>query len=159
MHDVVPRDPSLTTTQNRPVTGENSSINQDCSDRSVLKKHGQWWMFRHFVLLDQSNSNSYQGFSAVVHFVWHYAALLTSFSGYRKRLTRIRGGVWAKQKRGNILHKLTWDKRYLRPPREVGVFFLTKTQMLCPLQVSYLPLNCHQQTLRPFFQDLVSPLV
>ena len=36
MHDVVPRDPSLTTTQNRPVTGENSSINQDCSDRSVL---------------------------------------------------------------------------------------------------------------------------
>ena len=39
MHDVVPRDPSLTTRENRPVTGENSSINQDCSDRSVLKKY------------------------------------------------------------------------------------------------------------------------
>ena len=39
MHDVVPRDPSLTTRQKRAVTGENSSINQDCSDRSVLKKY------------------------------------------------------------------------------------------------------------------------
>ena len=38
MHDVVPRDPSLTIRQNSSVTGENSSINQDCSDRSVLKK-------------------------------------------------------------------------------------------------------------------------
>ena len=147
MHDVVPRDPSLTTRQNRPVTGENSSINQDCSDRSVLKKYvHEWWMFHHFVLLDQSNSNSYQGFSAAVHFVWLYVALLTSFSGYRKRLTnlfsarlsRIRRGVWAKQKRGNILHKLTWDKCYLLPPHQMGVFLLTKTQMRCPLQVSYL---------------------
>ena len=40
MHDAVPRDPSLTTTQNRPVTGENSSINQDCSDGSFLCSDG-----------------------------------------------------------------------------------------------------------------------
>ena len=39
MHDVVPRDPSLTIRQNSSVTGENSSINQHCSDRSVLKKY------------------------------------------------------------------------------------------------------------------------
>ena len=38
MHYVVPCDPSLTIRQNSSVTGENSSINQDCSDRSVLKK-------------------------------------------------------------------------------------------------------------------------
>ena len=60
-----------------------------------------------------------------------------------------------------IINELTKEKCYFRPPHHMGVFLLTKTQMLChrPLQVSYLSSNCHQQTLRPFFQDLVSPLV
>ena len=41
MRDVVPSHPSLTIRQNCSVTGENLTINHDCSDRSVLKKYAQ----------------------------------------------------------------------------------------------------------------------
>ena len=41
MRDVVPSYPSLTIRQNCSVTGENLTINHDCSDRSVLKKYAQ----------------------------------------------------------------------------------------------------------------------
>ena len=50
----------------------------------------------------------------VAPFCTHYAELLTSFSGYCKHLlnlvnaswlSRISRGIWAKQKRGNILNK------------------------------------------------------
>ena len=41
MHDVVPRDPSLTIRQNCSVTGEDLTVNHDCSDRSVFKKYAQ----------------------------------------------------------------------------------------------------------------------
>ena len=51
MRDVVPSYPSLTIRQNCSVTGENLTINHDCSDRCVLTKYAQWWMFRHFVLI------------------------------------------------------------------------------------------------------------
>ena len=41
MRDEVPSYPSLTIRQNCSVTGENLTINRDCSDQSVLKKYAQ----------------------------------------------------------------------------------------------------------------------
>ena len=54
---LVPRNSSLTIRQNCSVTGENLAINHDCSDRSVLKKYAQWWMFHYFVLIYQTQTH------------------------------------------------------------------------------------------------------
>ena len=54
---LVPRNSSLTIRQNCSVTGENLTINHDCSDRSVLKKYAQWWMFHYFVLIYQTQTH------------------------------------------------------------------------------------------------------
>ena len=148
MHYVVPCDPSLTIRQNSSVTGENSSINQDCSYRSVLKKYAYAVMYvPRFCTARPKKLKLLSGLLGCRPFRRPFRSIiLTSFSGYRKhltnlfspRLSRIHRRVWAKQKRENILHKLTWDKCYLLPPHQMGVFLLTKTQMRCPLQVSYL---------------------
>ena len=113
MHDAVPRNPSFTIRQSSSVTWENLTINHDCSDRSVVKKYAQWQMFCHFVLIYQNNSNSYQGFSAAVHFIGitlHYwrnfrdiviiFQMWWTVAGFQE----LAAGFWVKQKRGNILN-------------------------------------------------------
>ena len=114
MHDVVPRNPCNLNTR---------SWLKALTIRTELPSHRREFNYQSRLFRSVKTTQSLISASRVPSIFWHYVELLTSFSGYRKRLpnvnsswlSRISRGIWAKQKRGNILKKKNNNKRaYLR---------------------------------------------
>ena len=113
MHDVVPRNPCNLNTR---------SWLKALTIRTELPSHRREFNYQSRLFRSVKTTQSLIRASRVPSIFWHYVELLTSFSGYRKSLpnvnsswlSRISRGIWAKQKRGNILKKNDNKRAYLR---------------------------------------------